>query len=61
METINFLECEEFKLIKRLMGISDRDKQLSFTIDISADDPNLESTPSGWTYKGRRVILYIRD
>lgn len=61
METINFLECEEFKLIKRLMGISDRDKQPSFTIDISADDPNLESTPSGWTYKGRRVILYIRD
>ena len=60
MEKIDFLNCDEFKLIKKLMGISDNDKT-SFTIEISADDPNLESTPTGFTYKGRRVILYIRD
>ena len=60
METINFMECEEFKLIKKLMGISDDDKT-DFTIVISADDPNLQSTPTGFIYKGRRVILYIRD
>ena len=42
------------------MGISDNDKT-DFTIVISADDPNLKSTPTGFTYRGRRVILYIRD
>ena len=60
MEKIDFLNCDEFKLIKKLMGISDNDKT-DFTIVISADDPNLKSTPTGFTYKGRRVILYIRD
>ncbi len=60
MEKIDFLNCDEFKLIKKLMGISDDDKT-DFTIVISADDPNLKSTPTGFTYKGRRVILYIRD
>ena len=60
MEKIDFLNCDEFKLIKKLMGISDDDKT-DFTIVISADDPNLKSTSKGFTYKGRRVILYIRD
>ena len=60
MEKINFLECEEFLEIKKLMGISDNDKT-NFTIVIDANDPNLKITPSGYTYKGRRVILYIRD
>lgn len=60
MEKIDFLNCDEFKLIKNLMGISDKDKT-NFTIDIRADDPNLEISSEGITYKGRRVILYIRD
>ena len=60
MEKIDFLNCDEFKLIKKLMGISDDDKT-DFTIEISADDSNLEISPDGITYKGRRVILYIRD
>ncbi|MBR4642684.1 MAG: HNH endonuclease [Selenomonadaceae bacterium] len=60
MEKIDFLNCDEFKLIKELMGISDNDKT-EFTIVISADDTNLEGTPRGFFYKGRRVILYIRD
>lgn len=60
MEKINFLECEEFLEIKKLMGISDNN-QSKFTIEISADDPNLKITPSGYIYKGQRVILYIRD
>ena len=60
MEKIDFLNCDEFKLIKKLMGISDDDKT-DFTIVISADDPNLKSTPTGFTYKGQRIILYIRD
>ena len=60
MEKIDFLNCAEFKLIKELMGISDDDKT-NFTIEISADDPNLEISPDGITYRGRRVILYIRD
>lgn len=60
MEKIDFLSCDEFKLIKKLMGISDKDKT-SFTLDIRADDPNLEISSEGITYKGRRVILYIRD
>lgn len=60
MEKIDFLNCDEFKLIKKLMEISDDDKT-NFTIEISADDPNLEISPDGITYKGRRVILYIRD
>lgn len=59
MAKIDFLNCDEFKLIKKLMGITD--DKTSFTIVISADDPNLKSTPTGFTYKGRRVILYIRD
>ena len=58
MEKIDFLNCDEFKLIKKLMGISD---EVGFTIEISADDPNLKITPTGFTYKGHRVILYIRD
>ncbi len=60
MGKIDFLSCDEFKLIKKLMGISDDDKT-EFTIVISADDPNLKSTSTGFTYRGRRVILYIRD
>ena len=60
MEKIDFLNCAEFKLIKKLMGISDNDKT-DFTIVISADDPNLKRTQTGFTYKGRKVILYIRD
>lgn len=60
MEKIDFLACDEFKLIKKLMGISDKDKT-DFEISIPPDDPNLKSTPTGFTYKGRRVILYIRD
>ena len=60
MEKIDFLNCDEFKLIKKLMGISDDDKT-DFTIVISADDSNLKITSTGFTYKGRRVILYIRD
>lgn len=60
MEKIDFLNCDEFKLIKKLMGISDKDKT-DFTIVISADDKNLKRTPTGFFYKGRRVILYIRD
>ena len=60
MEKIDFLSCDEFKLIKKLMGISDKDKT-SFTLDIRADDPNLEISSGGITYKGSRVILYIRD
>ncbi len=60
MEKIDFLNCDEFKLIKELMGISDEDKT-GFTMDIRADDPNLKISPGGITYKGRRVILYIRD
>lgn len=65
MEKIDFLSCDEFKLIKKLMGISDNDKTdftiENITIDIPTNDPNLKSTPTGFTYKGRRVILYIRD
>lgn len=61
MEKIDFLNCDEFKSIKKLMGISDGDKTPDFTMDIRADDPNLEISPEGITYKGRRVILYIRD
>ena len=60
MEKIDFLNCDEFKLIKKLMGISDNDKTI-FTIEISVDDPNLEISSGGITYRGRRVILYIRD
>jgi len=60
MEKIDFLNCDEFKLIKKLMGISDEDKT-GFTMDISADNPNLEISSDGIFYKGRRVILYIRD
>ena len=61
MEVINFLESEEFLRIKKLMGISDDDK-INFTLEISADDPNLKISGDGtWKYNGRRVILYIRD
>ena len=60
MEKIDFLNCDEFKLIKKLMGISDNDKT-EFTMDIRADDPNLEISSEGIFYNGRRVILYIRD
>ena len=60
MEKIDLLNCDEFKLIKKLMGISDNDKT-DFTIVIPGGDPGLKSTPTGFTYKGRRVILYIRD
>lgn len=60
MEKIDFLSCDEFKLVKKLMGISDDDKT-SFTIEISVDDPNLEISSEGIFHKGRRVILYIRD
>ncbi len=60
MEKIDFLSCAEFKLIKELMGISDNDKT-EFTMDIRADDSNLKIFPGGIFYKGRRVILYIRD
>ncbi|MBE8950887.1 MAG: HNH endonuclease [Quinella sp. 3Q1] len=60
MEKIDFLNCDEFKVIKKLMGISDKDKT-NFTLDIRADDPNLEISSRGITYKGSRVILYIRD
>lgn len=60
MEKIDFLSCDEFKMIKKLMGISDKYKT-SFTLDIRADDPNLEISSGGITYKGSRVILYIRD
>lgn len=60
MDAINFLESEEFLRIKRLMGISDKSK-VDFTLEISADDPNLKFTEDGFFYKGRRIILYIRD
>lgn len=60
MDAINFLESEEFLRIKRLMGISDKSK-IDFTLEIPADDPGLEFTEGGFFYKGRRVILYIRD
>ena len=60
MEKIDFLNCDEFKLIKELMKLSDNDKT-GFTMDVRADDPNLEISSEGITYKGRRVILYIRD
>ena len=60
MGKIDFLNCDEFKLIKKLMKISDEDKT-GFTMDIHANDLNLEISPEGITYKGRRVILYIRD
>ena len=60
MEKIDFLSCDEFKLIKKLMKLPDEDKT-GFTMDIRADDPNLEISSEGITYKGRRVILYIRD
>lgn len=60
MDVINFLESEEFLEVKKLMGISEENKT-KFTIEISADDQNLKITPSGYTYKGQKVILYIRD
>ena len=60
MEKIDFLNCDEFKLIKEIMKLSDNDKT-GFTMDVRADDPNLEISSEGITYKGRRVILYIRD
>ena len=60
MEKIDFLNCDEFKLIKKLMELSEEDKT-DFTMDIRADDPNLEISSEGIFYNGRRVILYIRD
>ena len=60
MEKIDFLNCAEFKLIKKLMGISDNDK-IGFTVDVRADDSDLEISSYGITYRGNRVILYIRD
>lgn len=60
MGKIDFLNCAEFKLIKKLMGISDNDKTF-FTVDIRANDSDLEISSDGITYRGRRVILYIRD
>lgn len=60
MDAIDFLKSEEFLRIKELMGISDDDKKI-FTLEISADDPNLKITGEGFFYRDRRVILYIRD
>ena len=60
MEKIDFLSCDEFILIKKLMGISDNDKTF-FTVDVRANDSDLKISSAGITYRGRRVILYIRD
>ena len=60
MDAINFLESEAFLRIKKLMGISDKSNP-DFTLEIPANDPNLKFTEDGFIYKGRRVILYIRD
>ena len=60
LDAIDFLQSEEFLRIKKLMGISDEDKKI-FTLEISADDPDLKITSEGFFYRGRRVILYIRD
>lgn len=60
MDAINFLESKEFHRIKKLMGISDN-SNTNFTLEISADDSELEGTAAGIFYKGRRVVLYIRD
>lgn len=60
MDAIDFLKSEEFLRIKELMGISDEDKKI-FTLDISANDPDLKITGEGFFYKDTRVILYIRD
>ena len=60
LDAIDFLQSEEFLRIKKLMGISDEDKKI-FTLEISADDPDLKITGEGFFYRGRRVILYIRD
>lgn len=59
MEKINFLECDEFKKIKRLMKISD--DATNFEMEIRADDPHLKISGEKITYKGREIILYIRD
>ena len=60
MEVIDFLKSEEFLRIKKLMGISDEDTR-SFTLEISADDPNLKISGDGIFYGKNRKILYIRD
>ena len=60
MDRIDFLKSKEFLLIKKLMGISDEDKKI-FTLEISADDPNLKITDEGIFYNYQRKILYIRD
>lgn len=59
MDSINFLKSEEFLRIKKLMGISDEDKKI-FTLEISADAPNLKITDEGIFYNYQRKILYIR-
>ena len=62
MDLINFLECEEFLEIKKLMGITDDLPEFKIKEkEIFANDPNLKITPSEITYKEQRVILYIRD
>ena len=62
MEVINFLECEEFLEIKKLMGIADNVPEFKIKEKvIFANDPDLKFTPYKTTYKDQTIILYIRD